>query len=498
MSCATPRRRIALLAGIPLSVMLGAHAMAGPPTGAQPPRSPDRSASSGLAPDVALNSGAPAQSASASESRQSLAIEAGNGKLVTLSKRAADVFVADPKIITVKPASAKRLFVFGKAPGFTTLTVTGVDGGSIATFRVAVSPGSYPAVNVRAGAIQLAPRSDVSVSSMPDGVVLHGTVPTPAQDYRIAQMARLAAGKGQTVLNQTEVALPQQVALRVRIAQMSRTVTQRLGINWQSVGNGMTIGKFLFGFATLGNVLGASSPAAPVSGSYNLRSPPGADSIDGILDALNTDNLAHILAEPTLTALSGQTASFIDGGSFPVPVPGQNGQVTVEYRNYGVQLKFKPVVLDSGSIVLHVEPTVSAPTTQNAFQISVAGESLVVPSLSTQSASTTVVIGSGQTLAIAGLLDNSTNQTDQAVPGLGNTPLIGAAFRNDNFSRQEEELVILVTPYLVKPVNDASRLTTPDAGWTPASQIQRIFLYRDNGSIARKTTLPGEAGFMVR
>ncbi len=427
-----------------------------------------------------------------------LVVDQGSGRLVTLGGSASNVFVADPNIIAVRPASAGKLFVFGKAPGFTTLTATDSSGKAIALYHVIVTPDRYPAARVRAEASQIAPGAPVSITSEANGLVVRGTIPTPVQDYRLIKRAQLAAGPGQTVLNETEVAQPQQVALRVRIAQMSRTVTQQLGINWQSAAGGVAIGKFLFGFSTLGNLLGPSSAAAPVGGSFNLNFPTNTVPIDGILDALNTDNLAHILAEPTLTALSGQSASFIDGGSFPVPVPGQNGQVTVEYQNYGVQLKFKPVVLSNGSIVLHVEPTVSSPTTQNAFQISVAGESLVVPSLSTQSASTTVVIGSGQTLAIAGLLSDSSNQTDTSLPGLGQLPVLGAAFRHDNFNKQEEELVILVTPYLVNPVDDAAKLKSPDTGWTTPNQVQRIFLFRTDGSVAQATTLPGQSGFVLR
>ncbi|HQT74527.1 MAG TPA: type II and III secretion system protein family protein [Acidiphilium sp.] len=425
-----------------------------------------------------------------------LNIAQGSGRLVTLRGTAANVFVADPKVVSVRPASAHTLFVFGTAPGFTTIAVTDSQGHDVATFQVAVTPGTYHAAAIRAGAARTAPGARLAISSAAHGVVVRGTVATPVQDYQVMQQAHLIAGKGGHVVNQTEVRLPQQVALKVRIAQMSRTITQQLGINWQSAGNGISVGKFLFGFSAL-DVLNGSSPATPAAGSYNAGLSTGGGAIDSILDALNSDNLAHILAEPTLTALSGQSASFIDGGSFPVPVPGQNGQVTVQYKDFGVQLKFRPVVLDNGSIILHVEPTVSAPTTQNAFQIAVAGTSIVVPSLSTQSASTTVVIGSGQTLAIAGLLSNSSNQTDKSVPGLGDIPVLGAAFRADSYDRQEEELVILVTPYLVKPVDQAGRMMTPDQGWSPPNQIQRVFLGRDNGG-GHAVVLPGQAGFILR
>ena len=172
--------------------------------------------------------------------------------------------------------------------------------------------------------------------------------------------------------------------------------------------------------------------------------------------------------------------------------------MTVEYQNYGVQLQFKPVVLNDGEIALSVSPTVSSPSTQNAFQINVAGESLVVPSLVEQAASTTVVMGSGQTLAIAGLLYNTSNQTDTAVPGLGQIPVLGSAFRSDSYERQQQELVVLVTPYIVKPVNNANKLHTPIDHWRPPNQLQRIFLFQNNGSTRVQATIPGQAGFMVR
>jgi len=426
-----------------------------------------------------------------------IGIVQGSGRLVTLPVPVANVFVADPAIAAVRPASPKKLFVFGKSPGLTTLVATDAHGNTVAHFSVSVSPDQYGAVRIKSASHKSAPGSNITVTPEVGGVVVRGTVNTPAEDYKLMQEATIAAGKGGKALNETEVVEPQEVAVKVRIASMSRSVTQQLGINWQTIGNGISIGKFLFNFSTVGNLISAATGttgAAP--GSYTTTFP--GNNLDAILSALDTDNLAHILAEPTLTALSGQTASFIDGGQFPVPVPGQNGTVTVEYKSYGVQLKFKPVVLNDGNIALSVAPTVSAPTTQNAFQIAVAGESIVVPSLIEQSASTTVVMGSGQTLAIAGLLYNSSNQTDSAVPGLGSIPVLGSAFRADNYARQEQELVVLVTPYVVKPVNNPNELHRPDDNWRPPNQLQRVLLFQDNGSTKVHATIPGQAGFMVR
>jgi pilus assembly protein CpaC len=427
-----------------------------------------------------------------------IGLTTGNGRLITVPASVANVFVADPKIIAVRPASPNKLFIFGKSAGLTTMVATDAHGNLVAHYQVSVTPSAYPAVRIKSAARQEAPNSDVRVTTEKGGVVVSGNVNTPAEDFEIMKHAQLVAGKKGKVLNLTTVTGPQQVMVKVRIASMSRTITQQLGINWQSLGSGVAIGKFLFGFSTVGNLISSAAGTQQTAGAYNLAFPSSTVPIDAVLNALNTDNLAHILAEPTLTALSGQTASFIDGGSFPVPVPGQNGQVSVQYQNYGVQLSFKPVVLNNGSIALTVNPTVSSPSTQNAFQISVAGESLVVPSLVEQSASTTVVLGSGQTFAIAGLLYNTSNQTDTSVPGLGQVPVIGGAFRADNYSRQQEELVILVTPYVVKPVNNPGELATPNDGFRNPNQLQRFLLLQNNGSTAVHATIPGQAGFMVR
>jgi pilus assembly protein CpaC len=427
-----------------------------------------------------------------------IGLTTGNGRLITVPASVANVFVADPKIIAVRPASPNKLFIFGKSAGLTTMVATDAHGNLVAHYQVSVTPSPYPAVRIKSAARQEAPNSNVHVTTEKGGVVVSGNVNTPAEDYEIMKHAQLVAGKKGKVLNLTTVSGPQQVMVKVRIASMSRTITQQLGINWQSLGSGVAIGKFLFGFSTVGNLISSTAGATQTAGAYNLAFPSSTVPIDAVLNALNTDNLAHILAEPTLTALSGQTASFIDGGSFPVPVPGQNGQISVQYQNYGVQLSFKPVVLNNGSIALTVNPTVSSPSTQNAFQIAVAGESLVVPSLVEQSASTTVVLGSGQTFAIAGLLYNTSNQTDTSVPGLGQVPVIGGAFRADNYSRQQEELVILVTPYVVKPVNNPGELATPNDGFRNPNQLQRFLLLQNNGSTAVHATIPGQAGFMVR
>jgi pilus assembly protein CpaC len=174
--------------------------------------------------------------------------------------------------------------------------------------------------------------------------------------------------------------------------------------------------------------------------------------------------------------------------------------ITVEFKNYGVQLQFTPTVFADGRISLQVAPQLSQISNANSVTSSSTATSsaIVIPALTVQAASTTVILGSGQGMAIAGLLSDTTNQTDNAVPGLGEVPIVGALFRGDSFQRQQEELVITVTPYLVDPVNNPGALASPDDGWTPANDLQRILFLRDNGTQSAGTTIPGDAGFMVQ
>jgi pilus assembly protein CpaC len=428
----------------------------------------------------------------ASAAPSSITLDAGKGKMVTLPETVASIFAADPKVIEVRPASKNSLFVFGLAPGETSVVASNKAGRSVATIAVTVLPQPFAAHRIAAAAGNLIPSGNIHIQPTTSGVILHGTVATPAEAAELSALANQEA-KGGKVDDELRVAEPVQVTLQVRIARMSRNVIEQLGINWQALARVGHFAPLSFGlpFAS-----GAASGTAATLGLSRLN-PNGSTQLNSIIDALNTDNLAHILAEPTLTALSGQTASFLDGGSFPIPVPGQNGQVTIQYENYGVQLKFTPTVLSSGSIILNVQPTVSSESNQNAISIPAANASIVVPSLVTQSASTTVILGSGQSLAIAGLLQNSDTISRNSVPGIGKVPVLGALFGNSSINTSQSELVIVVTPYLVRPVNNPATLRLPDHDWTRPNDLQRILLMRDAGAPRPATPIPGDAGFIM-
>ncbi len=428
-----------------------------------------------------------------------IGVSMGSGRIITLPHPVSSIFAADPNVVEVRPASPTSLFVFGKGIGETSIIATDANGNVVAQYSVTVGPSAFAADRLGGASEVTAPGSAVSAESQPGGMVVRGTVQTPEQAENVINQAKIISPTG-SVINDLAVQEPIQVELKVRIAYMSRSITRQLGIDWgAATAAGFNIGKFVLTGAT-----GTSSPSisGTTPGSLGVTFPGGT--FEGVIDALASDDLAHIVAEPTLTTLSGTEANFIVGGEFPVPInesgTGNSSVITVEFKNYGVQLDFTPTVFSDGRIALKVAPQLSQLSDANSVTESAAGSSatIVVPGLTVQAASSTVILGSGQGMAIAGLLEDSTNQTDNAVPGLGEVPVLGALFRGDSFQRQQQELVITVTPYLVNPVSNDGILAQPDDGWTPPNDLQRILLLRDSGTMAASTTIPGDAGFMVQ
>jgi pilus assembly protein CpaC len=422
-------------------------------------------------------------------------IAKGSGKLIKLPHAMANLFAADPAVVEVRPASTNTMFVFGKGIGQTTIVATDQAGTPVAQYIVVVGPSAYAANRLQAQVQASAPGEEVTAQSEAGGMVVSGTVQTAEEANNVMDQARLISPTG-TVVNQLQVREPIQVELKVRIATMSRTVTRELGIDWgQATTAGIMIGKFSLSGGT--NTF-APSITGSTPGTYGVTFPGGT--FQGIIDALASDNLAHVLAEPTLTTLSGTQASFQVGGQFPVPISQTNGAVSVTFKNYGILLTFTPTVFSDGRIALQVAPQLSTISGTNGVTIAATGSSsaITVPSLTVTQASSTVILGSGQGMAIAGLLEDTTNDTTNAVPGLGEVPVLGALFRGDSFQRQQQEMVITVTPYLVNPVNQPATLASPDDGWTPPNDLQRILLLRDNGTNTTSAAIPGQAGFMVQ
>jgi len=424
-----------------------------------------------------------------------ISLSKGLGKIIKLPHPVASIFAADPNVVEVHPASPTSIFVFGKDIGATSIVATDANGNTVAQFSVNVAPSNF--INSRLGSVSqtVAPGSMVSAENELNGVIVRGTVNTPDEAQAIMNQAKIISPSS-NVINNLEVAEPVQVELKVRIAYMSRSITRQLGIDWGTIGsNALAIGKFAVAGSTM---TAAPSLSGSAPGAVGLTFPGGT--LEGVIDALASDNLAHLVAEPTLTTLSGTQANFIVGGQFPIPVAENNGVITVDFKTYGVQLTFTPTVFSDGRIALQVSPQISAISNANAVTINSIGttSTIIVPGLTTEGASSTVILGSGQGMAIAGMLQDTTSQTDNAVPGLGEVPVLGALFRGDSLLRQQTELVITVTPYLINPVNAPGALAYPDDGWTPANDLQRILLLRNNGTDAAAATIPGDAGFIVQ
>jgi pilus assembly protein CpaC len=428
-----------------------------------------------------------------------LRLEAGIGRLLRLPAPAATIMAADPRVARVQPASPTSVFVIGVAAGRTTILATAEDGSPVVEWDVTVRGDTGPAAAAPAAApsprpadpaaVQSAIRrlvrgaETVEVRAIPGGLLVTGSVPTPADAERAAAIARGQAGEEAAVQLDLEVLSSIQVNLRVRVAEVSRQMTRDLGFNWQALAS---TGDFIFGLRTgasagpvssLASTAVAAGAGAPSRLGFGVRT--SRLDVNAIIDALATDQLISILAEPNLTAQSGETASFLAGGEFPIPVAATvTGNITIEFKPFGVGLSFVPTVLGPGRLNLRVRPEVSELSDNGAITVPLATGTVTIPALTVRRAETTVELGSGQSFAIAGLLQRSSTQAQDGVAGLGEVPVLGALFRSDRFRRQETELVIIVTPYLVRPVSDPRRLGAPTDGFRPATDLDRFLRRR--------------------
>jgi pilus assembly protein CpaC len=403
----------------------------------------------------------------------------------------------------VRPASATSLFIFGVSPGRTTVAALDANGKAIVQYDVIVRPSSYGAGQAEAAIAQAVPGATIHIETAQNGLTVSGKVKTPADADRVVQIVRGYLPAGQTLDNRISVASSLQVNLRVRIAEMSRNLIRQLGVNWANL---IELGKYTqIGLITNNPLVNLTRTPNIAFGGYNFPTPGHVVDINGLIDTLSQDELIHVLAQPNLTAISGEAASFLVGGEFPIPVAQQNNQVTIEFKQYGVSLAFVPTVASDGQITLKVRTEVSQLTNQGAVQLSSGNSTIQVPALTVRRAETAVELGSGESFAIAGLLQDAVNVTGNGVPFLGDVPILGALFRSDNFQRNETELVIIVTPYVVRPVASTSALHLPTDGYRPPTDLERILLLRQTGrtggAVAASVTvpqIPGIAGFIVQ
>ncbi len=401
-------------------------------------------------------------------------MDAGKGRLIRLSRAASTVFVAEPEIADIQVKSPRLVYLFAKKPGETSLYA--VDGGDRVLVNAHIRV-SHNLGRLRRTLRTVLPNSRINVRSIDGAVILSGNVETASEAEEARRIAARFSPEENGVINQLAVTTPNQISLRVRIAEISREVTKTLGFNWESAlsSNG-------WGF-----VLGTGRDVIPDGSTSFLRSTPdalgvtlsrGGINLNVLIDALENQGLVSILAEPNLTAMNGETASFLAGGEFPIPVAEDDGKVTIEFKKFGVSLAFTPTLLNGSRISMRVRPEVSQLTTTGSIKVN----NFDIPALSVRRAETTVELGSGQSFAIGGLLQDNINNEVRRFPGLGSVPILGSLFRSNTFQRDETELVIIVTPYLVRPV-DSARMAAPTDGLTMPNDTERVMegmLYRPN------------------
>ena len=433
---------------------------------------------------LALAAGLGAVSATAPAGAQSAArtykpsgqvlLSLGEGQVLNTTRAIADVWISNPEVADVHVANARQLNLFGKAAGEATVIATASDGSVVYATNVRVSQNITSVDEVLRAAM---PQSDIKVTNVGQMAILTGTVASPNDSEQAERLVEMMLNpgvdlsKGGTckicVFNRLGTATPLQVNLKVRIAEVNRSVLKDVGVNLLS--NDATSG-FQFGVAQ-GDGIDVDTGAVLrglIGTTLQARGKLFGLDLIGRLNLAETDGLVTTLAEPNLTALSGETASFLAGGEFPVPVPQAQGAVTIEYKQYGVGLAFTPFVLADGRISMRVRPEVSELSNQGSVKLG----DFVVPALTTRRAETTVELGSGQSFMIAGLLRNSDTNDINKAPFLGDLPILGTLFRSTSYKRQQTELVIIVTPYLVRPVSQ--QLALPTDGYRAATDPQRI------------------------
>jgi len=396
-------------------------------------------------------------------------VTAGKSETVRTERGFANVVVGDPDIADAVPLSDHSLSILGKKIGTTRVSVY-MEGKTLAgVFDVEVS---YDVSKLAAELATRFPNAHFKVSPVNGRIMLSGTAPDAVA---LDKAMTIAHQFGPDIINAVKVAQPQQVMLEVRFIEASRTAGRDLGVQWNVVAKNLT--------ATVGNtaLLSGNAPFGVVVGKLLGN---GIE-VDPMINALEQQGLARRLAEPNLVTLSGDTASFLAGGEIPVPVSNNLGQVTVDYKNYGVGLKFTPTVLDKGLINLKIEPEVSQIDPNNFFQ---SGQ-IRIPALIVRRANTTIELRDGQSFAIAGLLQNVSTTDQSQLPWVGDLPVIGALMRSASYQKQETDLVIIVTPRLVAPTRPGDTVRTPLDNTAPANDADLFLLGRGEvpAKLARNT-----------
>jgi pilus assembly protein CpaC len=415
-----------------------------------------------------------------------VALGVGKSIVLDLPRDIKDVLVADPKIANAVVRSSQRAYIIGAAVGQTNIVFFDSAGQQIAAYDIAVTRDLN---GVRAALKQTLPNSDIHIEGVADGVVLSGTAANPIEAQQAADLAARLVGGLDKVVNSIAVRGRDQVMLKVTVAEVQRSIVKQLGIDLSaSMNYGTAVVKF-------NNTNPFTANNAPLVANNALTGTFGATpSVQATLRAMESAGVVRTLAEPNLTAISGESATFISGGEFPIPTgvtcqttaSGGLGNCvqTVSFKKFGISLNFTPVVMTEGRISLRVMTEVSEVSTENALTGGAGGTT--IPSIKTRRAETTLEIPSGGAMAMAGLIQEQTKQAINGFPGLSQVPVLGSLFRSRDFVNNQTELMVLVTPYIVRAVAQKD-LSRPDDGFANASDPQADLL----GSVNRIYGVPG-------
>ncbi len=455
-------------------------------------------------------------------SHQSITLGVGKSAVVELDSETHDVLVSSPDIVDAVVRSPKRVFLLGQKTGQTNAFFFDSAGRQLLSLDIRVEKDVTDLAALMKANL---PNSAIKVAAMNDNVILSGSVSSAQEAGRAADLAAGFTGDPKKVVNMLGVVGGEQVMLKVRVAEMDRNIAKQLGVNLATAqftggvvgGNAPLVLSTANPYGLVGKALSDLSgiqygqvcangsttvnPLQALAGGGNCS--PLNTNAQATLNALEQVGLAHLLAEPNLTAVNGETARFLAGGEFPIPVSrDRDGNITVDYKQFGVGLSFTPVVLSSGRISLQISTEVSELTSTGSYQVGFGANVLTIPALAVRRAQTTVELPSGGSFAIAGLMQHNSKQTLDSLPGVKDLPVLGALFRSRDFQNDETELVVMVSAYLVNPTSE-SAFAAPTDGFVAPTDPETLLLGRLN-AVYKKNDQPlkpqasAPVGFVVR
>ena len=435
-----------------------------------------------LSPVIAADSDVHPTAPVAAAKTRFLALGIGKSVIIDLPRDVKDVLVADPKIANAVVRSAQRAYIIGAAVGQTNVVFFDADGGQVAAYDIAVKRDLN---GVRTALKQMLPAAVIQAEGVGDSVMLTGSVSSPVEAQQAGDLAARLVGGADKVVNSIVVRGRDQVTLKVTVAEVRRDIIKQLGVDLSA---SMNYGTAAVVFNNTNPFTANNAPLVSGNGLTGAAlNKAGLPSVTATLRAMESAGVVRTLAEPNLTAISGESATFISGGEFPIPTgvtcqtttAGAIGQCvqTVAFKKFGISLNFTPVVLTEGRISLRVMTEVSEVSAENSLTGGANGTT--IPSIKTRRAETTLEIPSGGSIAMAGLIQEQTKQAVNGMPGIDSLPIFGALFRSQDFINNQTELMVIVTPSVVRAVAQ-KELSRPDDGFAPASDSQSALLAQVN------------------